>query len=389
MIILTTCTSDIEPFTEEVDNISIEVTDVEPIENVTQNIIFLNPPIPWEEQFDIMHPQVLASPYTFSDMEYVLLVRRAVDRFSASEFWFEYALIGASYTSFDEGQALYENINTLYIIRREPTLMHDTTGNFVEVQEYGLIRRFFERHVIRFSTDGTQVITQTHLSEWSYPVLYEIFRGQDNLANFTDHSWYTHMENITRNFRFKICFEYLFPYVVFKNVYANEKFKILSDGCIILNAEETQVAYIVRYEEGFFIRVHVVSTNENIFLSDLIVPDRFFSLMHLDDSQIIFRHSFNYYKINREDNTITFLFTKPYGIFSPDARFFAYTSIQPLDLLEFPDVTAHLEFGIYIFDRFTDKTVFYPIEVNEDDCCVGYSIILWTNLSALYELLDK
>jgi len=340
------------------------------------NIVTLQPHAEWHEQYAIMRELELSDADIFYDLEYVLLVKREEGWFTdGKDAWFKFAFLGGMYTDFDSGNALYEMINALYTVRRDPVGIH------AETDRAGLFRHLFERHVIGVSSGGTRVLTQTVICEYGggHPILFEVFEGVNRLTEFTGPPSLAIMST-TPNKRFTtdtmgrtyVC------------VQTDNEFTISSSEHIF-NFDETRFAYSVREDDGVVIKIYDICYGENVFMSDLLATN-FVYMRHLGNNHVIFEHGFNYYKLDIPTNTVTFLFTKPSGVISPDGRFLAFMSVQPWGLWEHAEYTDGLDFGIFIYKIATGKAVFYPIDVAYSD--FWYSIVSWTNISGLYELLE-
>jgi len=116
-----------------------------------------------------------------------------------------------------------------------------------------------------------------------------------------------------------------------------------------------------------------------IFSSGLFLPVGVTELLFFDDRYVIFRDCFNYYSLCIESSQFTHMLAKPIGVISPDGRYLAYPSAQPIDFALNPEETLGLHFGIYIVDISSNKTMFIPITLQHDyGSLSGYGIIGWT-----------
>jgi hypothetical protein len=353
--------------------------------------VTLRPHVDWNEQYTIMQSLELSDADIFSEMEYILFFFFYAGWYTDGKSpWYEYAILGGEYSNFNDGIDLFERINALYTTRRDPV------GNHADTQNEGLFRHLFERHVVGLSSDGTRIFTRMSLSRYNHgvgPGFYEVIEGRNRLFELTGEYWIA-FSAITPNIRF-ITTDTMMQ--TFNSIHADIEITFPRTRERILNFEETRFAYFIQQDEGIVINVLDIHQDEIIFTSDLLITGSGSVWMrHLGENHIVFEDWFNYYKLDMETNTVTFLFTMPRGIISPDGRYLAFASIHPLDLWELkesPELTEGLDFGIFVHDIFTKETVFYPVDMSHayigDFSDFGYRTISWTNISALYELLKE
>ena len=334
----------------------------------------LNLSISWAEMFNIMRTATLSSHADFSDMKYSILTVRTVGLFTASDNWHEYAIINQSTPCFEYGHALYEKLNSPITIRHAPF------GDYADTEEPGLIRLLFERHIVDISSDGMRMLASTYQGTNLTPnYLFEVIEDEIVIWDYLLYDeWWFPGHQLSHKFGFHIKSEYDPIINAYTNIDTGEIFSLPGDVGIF-NRNETHVAFIQWENRKFTVRIYDIENADVIFSSELFLPVGVTELLFFDDGHVIFHDCFNYYSLCIESSQLTHMFTKPIGVISPDGRYLAYSSAQPVDFALNPEETQGLYFGIYIVDITSGKTMFIPITLQHDyGSLSGYGIIGWT-----------
>jgi len=125
--------------------------------------------------------EVEADAFPFADMEYMTLIAKGEwrDIDDAAPGWFEYAVLGGDYDTYEKGRECYETINSLYEDGRplNPKDRELILGRELSSGEINRLKAM-NRHIFCFSSDGERVLLKDYANRTSSPgyfILYEIY----------------------------------------------------------------------------------------------------------------------------------------------------------------------------------------------------------------------
>lgn len=277
----------------------------------------------------------------FIDMEYLFLVQEEVNHFDdGGTPWYEYALLGGSYDTYEKGLNCYNGVNQLYgkkQVGRDYEEFRERCGE-------GFLAQYYQRHITAFSPDGERVLLKTFINPpYQNEILYEIYNNKKYQHSYIySDITFTDRINYSKGIEFvsmdvghgslapcgeiypfywmgkDVGFEYL-------NLKDEEQFEISittdSDDSIYYKKD-------LNKQEDKCIGVYSIFDDKLVFQSDAI-EDYPVTVDILDNKLIAgFTGEFhsdylNYIEIDMKSNEVNYLFTYKKGSFSPDGRYFA------------------------------------------------------------------
>lgn len=372
---LTACTNtgnsipDIEtPVPTESSTDSTEMTTVESVEHIQKSELMGIVPEAAE---------VEAEAFPFAEMEYLFLVQESSDSYDDGEVaYYEYALLGGDWNTYEKGIQCYEYINSIY------------TGDDLQ-EEKSIHSKVFRRHIFNFSSDGERVLLKHYRNGRGNPVLYEIYEGLSPLSSyiFCDIDSFGTV-NYTKGLQFVslIC-DYNFGnrigdfeggridefyqsshitglyaiedeaiYSRLANNIEGESFILNEDARVYEISKTTNPADTIYYKKDSdkegrqCIGIYTIENNELIYQSEAVeqeidIEQKLEDVTLLDNKLIVSVRSpdvnddelnqygvdgrptpyLDYYEIEMDSGKWIYLFTGMRGEFSPDGKFFAGT----------------------------------------------------------------
>jgi len=334
---------------------------------------------------------------SFVGMDYILLTKNKREYFTASDAWYEYALLGGVYDSYERGKLIYDEINTFII---GGIFSKDVWGVSSEYGE-GFVKQFYQPHIIAFSADGKRVLIKEYIEPFSNErVNYRIYEG---LECIYDYDYYEIVDRTQANYSTNLKYiSELRDRSYYKNIREDAGF--LLSG-IYYEYPITDIRDIMYYkyvlaEEGeMHIEVRNILEDTLFFKTEKL--DMYPSAVQILDNKLILGFGnqtsdlteksdddtfnyLNYFVLDMSNGNINYLFTKPEGTFSPDLKYFAYSSSYTPD-----NGTRFFDKGYYVYEVASKETIFYKSQTRdtEEDYYVELDvvtdIICWVNRSEL------
>jgi len=275
----------------------------------------------------------------FTDMEYLFLVQEEVAHFDDGGMpWYEYALLGGFFNTYEKGRNCYNEVNLLYEKWQVDTNYDKLKKRFGD----GFIKQYYRRHIAAFSPDGETVLLKTYINPpYNDEVFYEIYDGL----------WYQHSYiyrdtifigriNYTKGLQYASLDAGSGVYPECGEIYTFYGTGLLSSYEYIKNAKQFEISIttdpydVVYYKKDTdnqgdkCIGIYSILDNELIFQSETF-EDYPVTVTIMDRKLIMgftakFHSSYlNYFEINMDTKESQYLFTNITGSFSPDGKYFA------------------------------------------------------------------
>jgi len=341
------------------------------------------------------HEPIFVGADKLKYMEYLLLVKEGKGYFTNTDLWYEYALLGGEYDTYEKGKNHYDKINGLY----KKELVSANSEEAEKKYGAGVVHQFYKRHIIAFSADGEKVLLKQYIAPFkSDEILYEVYKGDSILRT------YLYYEIIDReHVNYTTNLEYISlskERDVFYKTDINEREEQEKTYSL---STATDVKDTVYYKGGVDeegrnrIMLYSIPNNELVFESDpiekyphtvtilenkLIVG--YYSQAEYDD----YFNYLDYFEIDIDTNESKYLFTNRDGVFSPEGKYLAYATDYTPD-----DGSVLVEKGYYIYCVETSETAFILTQIRdrENDYYVQpdrlNNIIGWAHIDGLEALL--
>lgn len=351
----------------------------------------------------------------FETMDYVILIKEGVEQYLESgDVWYEYALIGGEYDTYEKGRNFYDQVNKSYEIKRE-IQYHDAIERSLGV---GYIQQFYKRNIIGFSADGKRVLLKTLVDPIeSYSALYEFYDGRTHVSSFlqddfTNGAYYK--RTYTNNMQYitsangtnggYFCGE-IYRFYFIDTLKGDNLLEQKNPYFISVYTDKDDTLYY-KYESSKnedYICLYSIPDDTLIYRSEPI-EERPVSVTILDQKMILGFNSkisnpsdslcyinyLDYFEIDITSGDIKYLFSNGAGEFSPDGKYLAYAPVgfRYTELIE-------QNRGYYIYDVEHGETVFIPTYVEDRDiktsrCVTGpevNNVIGWAHKDGVKSLL--
>lgn len=340
----------------------------------------------YSKQTDKPQKEVLISH--FADMNYLLLIRENPGIFSDGCMpWYEYALLGSLYDTYEKGINCYNEVNLLYEKWQVDRDFDELKDQFGE----GCMNSYYRRHIVAFSPNAERILLKTYINPpFSDRALYEIYD-----RNIYMHS-YIYREiidpnrvNFTKGIQFATLNDE--PGFNYGNTYIFYKISSLSNYYDMQEAKQYDISAITDSNDTLFYKADVnsqgekciglysISDNELIFQSESIenYPDTVDILNNKLIAGFGYEGVYCYIEINIETNEATYLFKDQKGSFSPDGKYFAYPT------------TTKDNRGYNIYSVETGEMAFiksYGLEPYRANCPYDNNICCWVRKEKVEEL---
>lgn len=310
--------------------------------------------------------------FPFADMEYISLVEKGGPHHpdDGATMFYEYALLGGDWDTYEKGRECYETINSLY--EGKPTNLENIEQN--------------RRHISYFSSEGERVLIKDYAKQTSLGdhIIYELYEGLTPVGSYIYIDIFSLSNvNYTKSLQF-INLDYssagfsgiagdgsvidfyktsqLSPRYKIDDVIEHDEVKIANLKSININVADPEIYEISRVtnptdtiyysedsdEEGKqCIGIYTVDDNKLMYQSKAIEQgieiEKELEIVSLLDEKVIVgvtasdtnrtkfqnddhgytNYLFDYYEIDINSGEWIYLFTDIPGGFSPDGKFFA------------------------------------------------------------------
>ena len=275
----------------------------------------------------------------FTDMQYLFLIQEEVGRFDdAGTPWYEYALLGSSYDTYEKGVNCYEDVNRQFE-KYQRTILFD---EFKEQNGEGFMKEYWRRHIVAFSPEADRILLVTYINPpYGLTALYDIY---DNGSISIPLYWNSYVYPLTLFFR-DINYTRALKYATLSHVVSIGEiypfYNIAGLSNYDYSLQEKTPYYISRttnaddtlyYKADMdsngnkCIGIYSVADNRLVYQSEAVewYPK---TVDILDDKLIVSFgvHGYRYFEINMETNQVEYLFTTSrIGSASPDGKYLAY-----------------------------------------------------------------
>ncbi|WP_251499941.1 hypothetical protein [Otoolea muris] len=343
--------------------------------------------------------EVPASEFDFEDMDYLFLVKEEMDRSDNRQTkWYEYALLGGPYDTYEKGAACYMEVNSLFE-------RYQYDRNFDSMKErFGgdYMKQYYQRHITAFSPEADRILLKSYMNPPNrQKALYEVHYYRGETGRQWPQYWHSYIYrdiifpdqvNYTKGIRFATLnawYSYGRPDIFYKtNILSNYDYCLLNGRQYNISTE-TDAKDTVFYKDDInpqgdrCLGIYSISDNSLVFQSEAI-PNFPLTIEILDSALIAgflmeSSSDLKYIKIDMETGEANELLTYQRGSFSPDGRYLAC-----------PAVTADGR-GFYIYSVETGEETFiksYGIKTETPDEYQFYNsgVYCWVNKDKIEEL---
>lgn len=272
---------------------------------------------------------------SFTDMDYLFLAREIMGPFSELRTpWYEYALLGGSYDTYEKGINCYNKVNQPY----EKWLIGRDFNRLRELYGEGYMNHYYRRHIIAFSPDGERVLLKTYLNpDNGLNILYETG------GHWGSMSPYIYSDTIVPdriNYTKGLQFATLDPVGYSEDQYTFYRISGVSDYYAAQDEKPYDISTITDADDTLYykkdvdpqgrkcIGIYSIPDNRLVFRSKAI--EAYPVTVDILDHALIggFKEQsdsyyLKYIEIDMNTNEADYLFTGPRGSFSPDGMYFA------------------------------------------------------------------
>lgn len=269
----------------------------------------------------------------FIDMDYLFLVRENPGIFTDGCMpWYEYALLGSSYDTYEKGINCYNDVN-LYFEEWQIGRAYESAK---EQYREEVVNQYFRSHIIAFSPDGESVLLKTYINFIAgYLAFYEISGSpyiyqeiiSPDMINYTKGLQFVTLET-------PVMFDENYTFYEIHSLYNYDAIQHTKPYDISVTTDSNDTLYYkkdVNSQGEKCISIYSIADNDLIFQSEG-VREYPFMVEILDHRLIAGFESISgisvardYFEINMGTNESKYLFSlSKEGEFSPDGKYFAF-----------------------------------------------------------------
>lgn len=285
--------------------------------------------------------------FPLTDMDYMFLVEDEGGIFSDGQIpWFEYALLGGEYDTYEEGIACYEAVNSLF------TEWHERIEKDSVRYGEGVLRYFYRRNIVAFSPSGNRILLKSYKGDGpisgSRP-FYEIYEDFALIGSyFYDYMHVPGSNNYTKNLQYALLeTESLMVCPSWGDIGIFYETSALPEELGKEDPQTYSISSITDINDTLFykkdiddqgyecIGIYTIKENERVFQSRIVDEYSYpRTVTILEDSLIggffsSFMRRWDYYKISMDTNEWIYLFSDDgVGSISPDGKYFAISDFM-------------------------------------------------------------
>lgn len=299
----------------------------------------------------------------FIDMDYLVLVRENPGIFTDGCMpWYEYALLGSSYDTYEKGINCYNDVNLYF----EEWQIGRAYESVKELYREEVVNQYFRRHIIAFSPDGESVLLKTYIDPIAGDLaLYEISGSSyiywdiisPDQINYTKGLRFAALE-------FPLSYDENYTFYEIHSLYNYDSIQDAKPYDISVTTDSNDALYYkkdVNSQGEKCIGIYSIADNDLTFQSEGV--REYPVMVEIIDQKLIvgfesksdLSYDRDYFEINMGTNESKYLFSLyKKGKFSPDGKYFAFPSRKNGDR------------GYSIYSLETDELTFIKSYFNDE-----------------------